>query len=77
MLAHSSSRSRSASGDDGYQTIENAAAYLDCSTKTVRRYITEGLLPGYRLGPRQIRVRQSDVEALAKPIEPAEAGREQ
>lgn len=49
-------------------TIESAADMLDTSTRTVRRYIAEGRLPGYRLGPRQIRVKRDDVMALLTPI---------
>ena len=36
--------------------------------RTIRRYISSGDLPAYRIGPRQIRVRASDVDALLVPI---------
>lgn len=34
------------------------------SERTVRRRIAEGKLPAYRFGPRHIRIRREDVEAL-------------
>lgn len=49
-------------------TIESAAELLATSTRTVRRYISQGLLPAYRLGPRQIRVKHDDVLALLVPV---------
>ena len=49
-------------------TIETAADMLATSPRTIRRYISSGDLPGYRLGPRQIRVRHDDVTALLSPI---------
>lgn len=44
-----------------------AADYLNCSVKTVRRRIAEGL-PAYRVGPRAIRVDLADLDALMRPI---------
>jgi excisionase family DNA binding protein len=53
-------------------TVNDAAELLNFSTRTVRRYIAEGLLPAYRVG-RGIRISQADIDALLKPI--ATAGR--
>lgn len=47
-----------------YVTLEHAADRLGVNTRTIRRRIAEGKLPAYRLGPRQIRVWTSDVDAL-------------
>ena len=55
-------------------TIEGAADMLAVHPRTIRRYIAAGDLPAYRLGPRQIRVRMSDVDALLTPI-PTAGGR--
>jgi excisionase family DNA binding protein len=48
-------------------SIEAAADQLGVCTRTVRRMIAEGDLPGYRL-KRAIRVRESDLEAAMRPI---------
>ena len=45
-----------------------AAEYLGVSVITLRRRIAEGRLPAYRLGPRAIRVRIADLDALMQPI---------
>ena len=42
------------------ESIPNAAAYLNVSTKTIRRYIAAGRITGYRAGPRLIRVDLND-----------------
>jgi excisionase family DNA binding protein len=56
-------------------SIESAANYLDCSTKTVRRRIASGDLPAYRVGSTHvIRVDLSEVDALLKPIPTAGSG---
>jgi len=49
-------------------TIEEAAAYTALSTRTIRRRISAGDLPAFRVGPRSIRVRQDDLEQLLRPI---------
>lgn len=49
-------------------SLKEAAEWYGVSERTLRRRIAEGRLPAYRLGPRTIRVRAEDVEALAKPI---------
>ena len=49
-------------------TIESAADMLAVHPRTIRRYIDAGDLPAYRLGPRQIRVKRADVDALLTPI---------
>lgn len=49
-------------------SLKEAAARYGVSERTIRRRIAEGQLPAYRVGPRTIRVRTADVEALAKPI---------
>lgn len=54
-------------------SMSTAAELLGCSTKTIRRRIADGSLTGYRVGPRNLRVDQAEVEALARPI-PAASG---
>jgi excisionase family DNA binding protein len=47
--------------------IPEAAEHLRVCTKTVRRFISDGKLTGYRVG-RLIRVDLAEVDALAAPI---------
>ena len=48
-------------------SLAEAAAYCSISTKTLRRRIAEGALPGYRTG-RLIRVRRDDLDLLFRSI---------
>lgn len=42
-----------------------AAEVIGCSERTIRNYIAQGTLPGYRVkGSRFLRVKRADVEAL-------------
>jgi excisionase family DNA binding protein len=46
-----------------------AAEYLGVTTRTIRRYISVGLLPASRIrGSRLIRIDRADVDALLRPI---------
>jgi excisionase family DNA binding protein len=49
-------------------SIQAAAHLQHVSHMTIRRRIADGSLPGYRLGPRLVRVKRSDVVALLRPI---------
>lgn len=44
-----------------YGSIRDAAAYVGCSERTVRRGIAQGLLPAYRFGPRLLRVNLAEL----------------
>ncbi|WP_433174160.1 hypothetical protein [Actinoallomurus sp. CA-150999] len=51
------------------ESIAAAAEYADLSTRTIRRYISQGLLTGYRAGPRLIKVDLNEVdEKILRPI---------
>jgi excisionase family DNA binding protein len=55
-------------------SIESAAEYLDCSTKTIRRRIASGDLRAYRLASsRVIRVDLAEVDRMLRPIPTAAA----
>lgn len=45
-----------------------AALVLGCSLPTLDTLIKTGRLPAYRLGPRSVRLRLTDVEALLEPV---------
>lgn len=51
-----------------YLSLADAAGRLNVSTRTLRRHISEGTLPAYRIGARLIKVRVDDVDALLRPI---------
>jgi excisionase family DNA binding protein len=48
-------------------TIREAAARLKVSAVTIKRYLKQGRLRAYRVGPRAIRLRREDVEHLPLP----------
>lgn len=53
---------------DRFISIDAAAERLDVCTRTVRRMIAAGDLPGYRLGTKAIRIRETDLEAAVRLI---------
>jgi excisionase family DNA binding protein len=55
-------------------TFDDAEKLLVLDKRTLRRYVAEGRLTGYRIGPRALRLDADEVEALAKPIPTAQVG---
>lgn len=51
-----------------YCNVKEAAARSGLSEATIYRWISEGRLPAYRMGPRQIRINKDDLSALLTPI---------
>jgi excisionase family DNA binding protein len=49
-------------------SVNDAALRLDVSAHTVRRWITSGMLPAYRVGRRLIKVDLADLDRVAKRI---------
>jgi excisionase family DNA binding protein len=49
-------------------TIAQAAAYFGVDVKTVRRWIAQGRLTAYRIGPRLIRIDRESIIKLGSPI---------
>lgn len=49
-------------------SIAAAAEDADVSARTIRRYIAEGRLTGYRVGPRLLKIDLAELHALARPI---------
>ena len=45
-----------------------AAARLNISPRTVRRYIAAGRLNAYRVGPRLLKVDLAELDAMLRPI---------
>ena len=51
-------------------SVQETAQHLGVSESTVRRYISDGRLPAYRLGDeRLIRIKREDLQGLLSPIE--------
>jgi excisionase family DNA binding protein len=55
-------------------SLAAGAAIADVSVRTLRRYIAQGRLTGYRVGPRLVKVDLNELEKLARPIPAAQAG---
>ena len=53
---------------DELMTSESAARMLKVHHRTIRRWISEGTLPGFLVGERNIRVRKSDILAMVRQI---------
>lgn len=54
--------------DPKLASLQEASSYLGVCQRTVRRRISDGSLPGYRVGTRVIRVAWADLEALPRQI---------
>jgi excisionase family DNA binding protein len=48
--------------------VAEAAEYADVSEKTIRVWIRNGRLPGYRMGNRLIKVDLDDIDKFAQPV---------
>jgi excisionase family DNA binding protein len=46
-------------------TIQEAAAFLQVTDRTVRNRLADGTLIGYRIGPRAVRIDRDSLLALA------------
>jgi len=50
-------------------SISDAAAYACVHPRTIRRYISSGIITGYRAGPRLVRVDLNEIDdRLLRPI---------
>lgn len=48
-------------------SIAELAEAAGCSTKTVRRRISDGTLPAFKMGGRAVRIREADALSLLDP----------
>jgi excisionase family DNA binding protein len=55
-------------------TIAEAAALLKVGRSTVNRWLRDGRLPAYRVGPKAVRIRRGDLERIMMPM--SQAGKE-
>jgi excisionase family DNA binding protein len=49
-------------------TIKQTADFFGVDAKTIRRWISQGRLTAYRVGPRLIRIDRESILKLASPI---------
>lgn len=49
-------------------SIDAAAEYLGMHDKTIRRWISDGRITGYRVGRKALRVDLIEIDALAVPV---------
>lgn len=64
----SSSADKPDKSSAAYIGIPGAADYLGVDPKTIRRLISSGKLPGYRLGNRIIKIKVTDLDGVLAPI---------
>lgn len=57
-----------------YLSQEDAAERLGVTTRSIRRWIAEGVIPASRIGNKVVRIRESDLEAALRPIPSALGG---
>lgn len=55
-------------------SIADAAEQFGVHHSTIRRYISQGRIAGYRLGPRMIRVDLDELDAMLRPLATANRG---
>lgn len=56
-------------------TIDQAADFLSCSPRTVRRMISRGEITGFRIGSHMLRIDLAELEAQLRPVPTADGGR--
>lgn len=54
--------------DDEFLTIAEAARLLKVSAVTIKRWLKQGILPAYHVGPRHVRIRYSDLAKVLTPL---------
>jgi excisionase family DNA binding protein len=47
-----------------FLTLDEVAAHIRVDTKTVRRWVTAGILPMIRIGKHTLRIRRRDLQKL-------------
>lgn len=50
-----------------YASLQEAAEYLGCHERTIRRLIATGKLTGYRIGRKLLRIDLNELDAAAEP----------
>jgi len=53
---------------DEFITVSEAAKALRVSVPTIKRWLKDGRIPAYHLGPRYIRIRRADLSRVVTPV---------
>jgi len=53
---------------DEFVTVSEAAKALRVSVPTIKRWLKDGRIPAYHLGPRYIRIRRADLTRVLTPM---------
>jgi excisionase family DNA binding protein len=51
-----------------YVSLAQAAEIPEQSVRTIRRRVSDGSLPAYKFGPRHIRIKLEDLEAMGRRV---------
>jgi excisionase family DNA binding protein len=57
-----------------WASLKEAADYMDVTTRTIRQWITDGKIHGYRINSRFFRVDLNEVDAAMQPFGGASVG---
>lgn len=63
---------RAATGTKRLTSVQAGAEYLDVNPRSIRNWIAQGRIPGYRVG-RHVKVDLNDLDTFARLIPTAEA----
>lgn len=55
---------------DDFVTVAEAAAMLRVAPSTIRRWIRQGDVPAYRIGPRRVALKRAELASLVAPTLP-------
>ncbi len=55
--------------DETYLTVAEAATLLRVAQSTIRRWIRQGDVPAYRIGPRRVALKRTDLDALITSVQ--------
>lgn len=58
-----------------YLSQEDAAELLGVTTRAIRKWIADGVIPAYKIGKRAVRIKASDLDAALVRIPAAGGGR--
>jgi len=53
---------------DDLETVEVLAADFKVSDRTIRRWVAEGRIVGYRFGPKFLRISRGEIAAQFRPV---------
>jgi excisionase family DNA binding protein len=65
MREHKSASDAPKSTNDGFMSLNEAAAYFGVSTRTIRRYVHDRRLKAYMFGGTLMRFRKADLDQWA------------